>query len=480
MGILTLGLFFSLLTSLRDFRIDNIEAVTIISIAVGAIVLIPLAYGNLVNPVGVYLWFALIVLLSMPIRWLFLTRLVSEGPIFILLHKDLTAFVPGALVASLGILCVVMGYVLAGKPRLISSKTIIRLGEVDERRFAIVLTVAVLISLMAIAYYLKQTGFSLVDLSSISAKRGVSSGADVDGYTRRLCDLIYILTIIAASFSASASGPTARYLKRLAWITASAAIFWAIASSVRAGLIFVAISVTAVYVQTRRREFPVVPLIVAVLLANLAFTFISSARKGNTEASDIAEGFIEFRGLESIAVTGNLGGTIFTQHMLDLVPGTINYQAGSTFTYLFIAPIPRSIWPGKPQALGAFLEDYLGVQAETRRGGGMATGLVGEIIVNFGLLGIVPIMLIFGVLLRWIENSVSPLATQSPSAIALQQIFAISLVYSLYGYNLARGGVDLIFSLAAFLIICWLASNRRAHKMGSQFNRNTIFTQRLS
>jgi len=462
--IVLAGLLATLASAAWDLQIDNTEMVAIISLTVGAIVLIPLIYSNFINPVGIYVWFVLIVLLSMPVRWIFLTRLVSEGPIFILLHKDLTQFVPGALVASLAILCVVAGYLSGGRQQLIEPRKIIAWGEIVEGKFSLFISLAVLISMSAMAIYLKETGFSLADLSSISAKRSAASGADVDGYLRRLCDMIYMLTIITAAFSTKSQSRYASYLKRLAWFTASLAIFWAVASSVRAGIIFVALSLMAIQAQARRREFPIGILIIAILLGNFAFTFISSARKGNTDITAITTDFIEFRGLESIATAGNLGGTIFTQHMMDLVPSTIEYQNGGTFAYIFIAPIPRDVWPDKPKALGALLEDYMGSQTAARRGGGMATGLVGEILLNFGVWGIVPIMVLFGVLMRLVENTFSPIATQSAAAIALQQTLAISIVYNLYGYNLARGGVDLIFSMLVFTMILWLSSGNHKNK----------------
>lgn len=476
--IVLAGLLVTLASAARDLQIDHTEMVAIISLTVGAIVLIPLIYGNFINPVGIYVWFVLIVLLSMPIRWIFLTRLVSEGPIFILLHKDLTQFVPGALVASLAILCVVAGYLSGGRRRLIEPRKVIAWGQIAEGKFSFFITLAVLISATSMALYLKETGFSFADLSSISAKRSAISGADVDGYLRRLCEMIYMLTIITAAFSAKSQSPYAGYLKRLAWITATLAIFWAVASSVRAGIIFVALSLMAVQVQARRREFPAGLLILAVLLGNFAFTFISSARKGDKDIAEITTDFIEFRGLESIATAGNLGGTIFTQHMMDLVPSAIEYQNGGTFAYIFIAPIPREVWPDKPKALGALLEDYMGSQTTARRGGGMATGLVGEILLNFGVWGIVPIMILFGTLMRLVENTFSPIATQSPAAIALQQTLAISIVYNLYGYNLARGGVDLIFSILMLSMILWLSSASRK-VYSSPFRSMTIGRNRL-
>jgi oligosaccharide repeat unit polymerase len=84
--------------------------------------------------------------------------------------------------------------------------------------------------------------------------------------------------------------------------------------------------------------------------------------------------------------------------MIDVFPKEHDYLWGSSYAYLLVHPVPRSLWPGKPEApVRTIVRLILGPEAETA---GVAYPNVGELYANFGVVGLVGGMWLFGILLR--------------------------------------------------------------------------------
>jgi len=61
-----------------------------------------------------------------------------------------------------------------------------------------------------------------------------------------------------------------------------------------------------------------------------------------------------------------------------------------------IRPIPRAVWPGKPEGLSTSIEDALGVEGLT-----LASSFVGEAYISGGLFGVLLTGFIFGIIAGW-------------------------------------------------------------------------------
>ncbi|NPV54703.1 MAG: hypothetical protein HPY71_14505 [Firmicutes bacterium] len=85
-------------------------------------------------------------------------------------------------------------------------------------------------------------------------------------------------------------------------------------------------------------------------------------------------------------------------------PDIWEFQYGKTFLLGFLAPIPRFLWPSKPETSleGEFYEKYLGMSRLSGRGGAGYT-TVGDFWLNFHLPGIIVGMFLFGILLRFFQ-----------------------------------------------------------------------------
>ena len=79
-------------------------------------------------------------------------------------------------------------------------------------------------------------------------------------------------------------------------------------------------------------------------------------------------------------------------------PREHDYLWGSSYAYLLVQPIPRSLWPDKPEApIRSVVQATLGSEAATS---GVAYPNVGEFYANFGAVGLVAGMWVFGLLVR--------------------------------------------------------------------------------
>ena len=84
--------------------------------------------------------------------------------------------------------------------------------------------------------------------------------------------------------------------------------------------------------------------------------------------------------------------------LLQAFPRDHDYLWGSSYLYVFLSPIPRGLWPGKPDApVRTVLRSAFGERAVTQ---GVAYPNIGELYVNFGLPGEILGMALFGYLLR--------------------------------------------------------------------------------
>ena len=90
-----------------------------------------------------------------------------------------------------------------------------------------------------------------------------------------------------------------------------------------------------------------------------------------------------------------------TAHVIDWTPNVVPYRNGETFYFMAVTWIPRFIWPDKPTAQQANINYAIDYGVTTKEGiktTMFGVGYLGDVYMNFGALGVVPIFLILGVL----------------------------------------------------------------------------------
>ncbi|PFA99196.1 hypothetical protein CN383_16220 [Priestia megaterium] len=85
------------------------------------------------------------------------------------------------------------------------------------------------------------------------------------------------------------------------------------------------------------------------------------------------------------------------------IPTQLPYEYGITFLSILVQPIPRTIFPAKPEYASKIIMESL-MPEYYEKGIGFASSILGDFMLNFGILGILIGMLFIGILLRTISR----------------------------------------------------------------------------
>jgi len=149
--------------------------------------------------------------------------------------------------------------------------------------------------------------------------------------------------------------------------------------------------------------------------------------------------------------------------LVDIFPHKQHYLGWEIPYQALIRPIPRAIWPGKPEGLSSTIEDALGVEGVT-----IAASFVGEAYMSGGLLAVFVIAIIFGVMTGWWNYLASPHNSELgiliyasgffATIISMRSLFVFTtallptvaaLVIGAYAVSLLRSQAQRIFKKAA-------------------------------
>lgn len=172
-------------------------------------------------------------------------------------------------------------------------------------------------------------------------------------------------------------------------------------------------------------------LVVAPILTTLRSQQAEdSARQGGFEA--LLETFIYNRTFTDMNTSALI---------INSVPDDLPYANGATIASYLVAPVPRSLWPGKP-VISPGTEVGLVIFDNDRSG--VPPGLIAESYWNFGVVGLLLIPLLFGWVLRFSHDRTAPYVRESP---------AVTLVYAVCVFRL---GIDAITNSIGFTIFSFL------------------------
>lgn len=148
--------------------------------------------------------------------------------------------------------------------------------------------------------------------------------------------------------------------------------------------------------------------------------------------------------------------------LLNAMPAQHDFVYGASFAYLVVHPIPRRLWSGKPEApvLG-IIRNAFGGNAAVQAG--VAYPNIGEYYANFGLIGIIGGMMLFGLVMRWLWEF-ALLHRANPW---IRCVYGIAL--PLLVVAVSRGYFVQIFQSAVFFIGpvlggMWVARRRAARR----------------
>ena len=141
--------------------------------------------------------------------------------------------------------------------------------------------------------------------------------------------------------------------------------------------------------------------------------------------------------------TGNIEDTLSKPYFLGVaktsvivaaVPDRIDFLHGRSLTLWLLAPIPRTVWPGKPAVrIGPFVAQT--IYGRTNHSG-VPPGFLAELYMNFGYIGLVLGSLLLGLVLRILYQTFVVLSPHTAHGILVHTFLSLHLTLTLLSSDL--------------------------------------------
>lgn len=363
--------------------------------------------------------------------------------------------IEGSMLAFVGYLCVLMTYgchFTFGKKPLLSGKKIISnhydIGTYKPRNdyLKIYIALGYLISLIANLWYLVHVnGLSVIYILTLGllGSSGVTEEYANIGFISMLSFCLLSFTLLYIEFGKN-------YILKI--ISFSIAIELQIARGFRFYIIQIAIMFFSYYYIRKKKQLKIyhlVFLLIIVIIPVIIMTmFRNSIRAGSgMDLKEInvtsIEDALDQAFWDNFRIYKNFYG------VLKVVPSRTPFLFGSEMIlYTIIMFVPRAIWPGKPNPTGDEASRIAFGQVAVD--GGTAYPNLGEYYYNFGILGIVVCMSLFGFIMKKVENRFRYNATSPVDLMIYCTMLGIILQFIIRGYMPSNFWM-LVFCLLPYL-----------------------------
>lgn len=214
-------------------------------------------------------------------------------------------------------------------------------------------------------------------------------------------------------------------------------------------LVFILAPLTLNYLK-KKREPRLLNITVIALIALAIFAWMQ-ANRYSLRTGGAIQGWGK-DGL-TLAVMFAPMGTDFSTYrlfysMVERFPESYNFMYGTTFLYMFVLFIPRRIWPGKPEnPVRDMIEHSLNRYA---RVSGTAVANIGEFYANFGVLGVIIGMYLFGYGAKCLRNLVYGDREHAYKPVEKDAMILYSIMFPLLFQWTARGNFSGNFYMTVF------------------------------
>ena len=192
-----------------------------------------------------------------------------------------------------------------------------------------------------------------------------------------------------------------------------------------------------------------------VAVVVLLFSLILALRRDSNNAGTGVGTITAFDIVEHVIGDPYLADVTKTAHIIRAVPDRVPYQLGSSYAALFVAPIPRDLWPAKP-SIGA--GPFVGTHIYGYKHTGVPPGLIGEAYLNFGLIGMMFVPFVYGWMVRWSYEILVPSLRLQAGAIAYAICFRFYV--AALGMDFAVGLIQCMSEMLPALAIIFIVQFR--------------------
>lgn len=229
--------------------------------------------------------------------------------------------------------------------------------------------------------------------------------------------------------------------------------------------IFIALlaTVTVFHYTARRLSMPL--LLAAGLLlwpALMAYQlyvreYLPTGELMSIDASTPIASFFEYCASQ---LSGNIMQLQTLSILVDQMPNALDYQFGKTFASLLTLPIPSSIYPDKPLTAPGVFTLALWPHRWIDEGTTLPPGIVGELYMNFGVIGVAAGAFLAGSLFERTYLRLASVNAAKPASLAIYAILIASVTHYVRGEFVSPTLLVLSMTLP-ILFIEWVAKHWR-------------------
>jgi len=170
----------------------------------------------------------------------------------------------------------------------------------------------------------------------------------------------------------------------------------------------------------------------------------------------------------------NNGLTVIA-HIYHQTGKELRYYYGETMLQTVVFPIPRAVWSGKPMNIGQVLGVEIYGQGVGFVGAGTPPTIIGELWLNFGFLGVLAGMFLFGVVARGGYLYFEPLDSSNPLAIILYIGFVIEFCNRLFMLYTSSAIIQFLLWIFPLLVANIYISGALNIRRDSANSRNQVY-----
>ena len=393
---------------------------------------------EVILPVAAYMYF------GMGVRGAALCLGLASSP-YEQIATDNPAIIETFIAGTLAFAGLYIGYLWFGKRRAFrGSAGVIRSGGNDPHGLALICCIYGFLAFAAALYFYTRFG-NASDLSDPSNLVKLSARGGLYPITGML-RLAYIgLFVCVAELSVRRAGVL---LRAGAVINALAIGTWFIIGSGKETLVLPVLGIFAIRNYLHRRINIWIPVLLLGLLFAMYPLLFSYRYEGERAVTS-----------NNVSMSQGFQMALERSHHFDMTALVIertkswqDLKFGSTLLELFYFPVPRALWPSKPDSFGyLFGAEYLGDEYQLGVSGGETPSMIGELFLNFHFVGDFLGMLIFGFALRRMYDLVRNGST-SPLKVATYALFLANAVHLVEGPIASHASTFLVDAAPIFLL----------------------------
>lgn len=381
--------------------------------------------------------------------------LEADTKFLMLLGHPPTVLLTGIFAIYLGFICFLIGYSFPVKPLPDWSKKKIFHNEISYKKLIPVALVFTIISLAVASIFFKKMGVDFSDVNSVSQKRHyqVEEGSySALGYYRLFMDIIEPIFYMFVMYFIQTKKSIWSFLGIFTMFLGVLNMAYPFIESSRSQALYVLIN-AGLIIFFLKGGIPWKQLFVVIAIGSLALVIMTALRE--THSKTRAETAVSANPLVIMVTSLNFLGVDKTSHIINGIPDKMPYQFGESLVLWLVAPVPRTMWPSKPDiTYGRVIGEKIYAKRDADSpGGGVPPGYIAELYLNFGYLGIVIGMFLFGVCCKLFYDAFKKVRGHSIYGMILYLLVFVPTALKLIGGDFSANIVKIFTSIIPVFII---------------------------